>query len=289
MKHYFVSINNLKEELETCTSIDDRIKKLSSGILNCRNELAYRKKHLNKLCLAQIIFNNADNELADLVNKFLKDNPINLVLKNKILSMICNKLLEPFNYFLEQAISLLEYYKTLRDLETQSIGVTNKLFANKKNNTVQNRIVWKAGVSKLLKIFAVLNKHGYLPAYSKEEILTHFVIEGYEHVNVSIGKTGCFQWLGSDCSFSIFIDELSKRKCINNRRKYRMFCTHFVNRHGERFQYLAQKKNYTDNVVHKGSGKIIRNILDSVGIRNILLVFCALMENMDILTCIFID
>lgn len=289
MKHYFVSIDKLKEELETCESIDERIKKLSSEILNCRNELANRKNNLNELYLAQIIFNNADNEMADSINNLLKDNPINLLLANSIFSLLCNKLLEPFNYFLEQAVSILDYYKTIRDLGIISVDGSYGISTNTKHGDVQSRIVWKTGVSKLLKTFLALNKNGFLATCSKDEILAHFVIEGREQVSVSNDKSGCFQWLKSDCSFSIFIDELSKRNCVINRRKYRLFCSHFVNRRGERFQYLAQKKNYTDNVVHKGSGKIIRNILDSTGMHAILLLFYALLENIDFMMCIFLD
>ena len=284
MKHYFVSIDKLKEELETCESIDERIKKLSSEILSCRNELANRKNHLNELCLAQIIFNNADNELADSVNKLLKDNPINLVLTNSIFSMLCNKLLEPLNYFLEQATSLLDYYKMTRDLEVRPMNESIGISTNVKHDETQCRIVWKGGVSKLLKIFSVLNKNGYTQTYAKEEILTHFIIEGQGQLNTSNCKLNFFQWLKSDTSFSVFVDELAKWKYISNRTKYVSFCSHFVNRHGKSFQHLPQKKNYTDNVIHKGSGMIIRNILEKAGIHNILLLIYMLADNLDFLT-----
>ena len=289
MERYFVCVEDLKKELETYECIDDKIKKLSSEILNCSNVLTDEKKYLDEAYLLHIIPTDENKELSETIDGILKNYPLRSVFNNDVFAIIGNKIFSPYYEYLEKARALLEYYKSIRDLETHSIGAMSKLSVHKKNSVVQNRIVWKAGVSKLLKTFFALSKNGFLRTYSREEILAHFVIEGQEQVSISTGKTDYLQWFRSDCSFSIFIDELSKRKCINDRKKYRMFCSHFVNKHGERFQYLAQKKNYTDNVVHKGSGKIIRNILDSTGMHAILLLFYALLENIDFMMCIFLD
>jgi hypothetical protein len=71
-------------------------------------------------------------------------------------------------------------------------------------------------------------------------------------------------WLKSDSSFSIFVDELAQRKAIDEENKYKVFEKHFCNRNGKPFKYLAQKKNNTINYTE--TVKWIRKILDSVEI-----------------------
>ena len=286
MKHYFVSIEELTKELETYDCIDDKIKKISSEILNCSNALTDQKKYLSETCFSQIFFTDVDIKLTEVLESILGNHPFKSIFSNDIFSQISYKILSSYYEFLEKARALLEYYKSLRELETEYVCVPNRLSTDKKNNTAPNRIVWKAGVSKLLKIFSVLNKYGYTPSCTKEEILTHFIIEGYEKESILNGKLILFQWLKSDTSFSVFVDELAKWGYISNRTKYVSFSSHFVNRYGKSFQHLPQKKNYTENVIHKGSGVIIRNILETAGIHSILLLFYMLVDNLDFMTFI---
>ena len=178
-------------------------------------------------------------------------------------------------YFLEKAVSKREYFSAIRDIKPKQKEIVNR---GKYNNSPK-KIVWKKGISKLLKIFHALYVKGFLPLYTKEEILIHFIIEGHNQDNLSTRELIPFQWLKSDSSYAIFINELSVRGCTCKRRKYKLCSDHFVDKYGNRFKYLAQKKNYIESVTHKGSSEIINSILDCAGIKKMLLFLCFLMSN----------
>lgn len=262
VEYSFLSFDALKLELESYEFIEDKIERLSTEILHCRNSLTDLKSNLQNLSISQIIFDSEDEMVTKIINDVLKEQRLDTILMKEILCLISDKLCAPKNYFLEKAISLREYFKAIGDVKPKQKEIVNR----EKFNNAPNRIIWKKGIKKLLKIFHLLYVKGFLPPYTKEEILIHFIIEGQNQDCKTTSDLIPFQWLKSDSSFAIFVFEIAERECISKRLKYKLCSDHFVDKYGNHFQYLAQKKNYIDSVTHKGSSEIINSILDCAGI-----------------------
>lgn len=277
MKYQLLLFNELEKELESYELIEEKIERLSAEILLCRNSLTELKNNLQNLSITRIVFNTEDEIVTKTIDDVLKDQRLDSILTKEMFCLIGDKIFAPKKYFLEKAISLREYFNEIRDVKPK----LNELVDWGKINNIKCRIVWMKGINILLKIFHALYVNGFIHQYTKEEILIHFIIEGQNQDSLSTHKIIPFHWLKSDSSYAIFINELSERQCISKRWKYKICSDHFVDKYGNRFQYLAQKKNYIESVTHKGSSEIIKNILNSCGIKKMLLFLCFLMSNFE--------
>lgn len=100
---------------------------------------------------------------------------------------------------------------------------------------------------KLKNMFSALKENNILSEYTAEEILYHFSNEKQVPLTKGTNYPGKFLWRKSDNSFSFFVDEIAKRNCIDEENKYLIFKKHFINKDGNPFKDLAQKKYNTKN------------------------------------------
>ena len=110
------------------------------------------------------------------------------------------------------------------------------------------KIKWLGKKEQLLKLFSQLNENGFVGTYKTEQIIEHFLIENpMNRINYFLKEDKKFQWLGSDNEFCFLINRLVKKKLVPSHKKYKIMGSHFINREGSNFKYLAQKHNFSKN------------------------------------------
>jgi hypothetical protein len=259
------SFTELEKRLEEIELDIDKIEFISIEIVRCRNAIQDVKCEAKNIEPTEIKLSaKTTNQNTSIVELLNLDKKVKQAATMEVVCICAKKLCEEYLDFIERAEPLLLHYKT----KLEARATWNECFKNGKeiikiNDTI-TRIVWKVGDVKLLALFDSLNNKVCVPKCPNEEILNHFTDEKqipYCKVRVQFRK---INWLKSDSSFSIFVDELAQRKAIDEENKYKVFEKHFCNRNGKPFKYLAQKKNNTINYTE--TVKWIRKILDSVEI-----------------------
>ena len=259
------SITNFKKQLSEIATDVEKIEFISDKVTKCKDAIQDVKHEAANFETMEIKLNvkaaRQEILLVELVNS---DRKIRRSVKRKLMKLCAKKLVNEFNDYLERIEVLLAHYRT----KLEAIAIWNECFKNEKEitkiNDSINRIVWKRGEAKLLRLFDCLQSNGGVAKFSKEEILVHFVDEKQIPFSRRNNYTRKINWLKSDSSFSIFVDELAQRKAIDEENKYKVFEKHFCNRNGKPFKYLAQKKNNTINYTE--TVKWIRQILNSIEI-----------------------
>ncbi len=269
MKYQFISFDQLQSKLEKIELIEDRIEKLSFEIFQCNNWIIHLRNELKKLSILQIELNTCDSDIDKNISaNWENDNSTKEDCTKFLITVLTEKLTDPYNEFLEQAQQLLDYYQTIAN-----IRLTKKGESFRPNGSIckNKKIIWKASKDVLLKVFDTLRKNEIFPDYKSNEILVHFCNEKHKCFCNANSELTSLSWKDSDSTFAIFVDELAKRGAINDNNKFKIFSEHFVNQQGDPFKDLAQKRNFTDNTTNTGG--FIRNILKEISFSVLLLIF----------------
>ena len=257
------SVSELEKQLEGIELIEDKIEFISDEMLRCKKtvqELQYEMKIVIPLDIKfNIKHNNSNDTLIEIINR---DTEIKEAISKNIVKTCREKLFERNNHFLERTKLLMDHYKTKLDVKVKCKGLNMNRNGNDKLNDSSDRIVWMCGKENLLKMFSALKENNILSEYAGEEILAHFTNEKQIPFSRGISHPGKFRWRKSDNSFSFFVDELAKRNCIDEEKKYLIFKKHFINKDGKPFKDLAQKKYNTKNFTR--TGNLIEKILNSI-------------------------
>ncbi|MCL4548100.1 MAG: hypothetical protein M1480_20570 [Bacteroidetes bacterium] len=262
----------LKKQVEEIELDVEKIEFISNEILRCKEALIDIRSEMKNIAPTEIKISlkatNAGNPLIEMVNC---NEELKQAVKLDAIHLCSEKIFEEYNEYLERAELLHGHYK--QKLETR---VTWGGFSKTDNFCVNEsgpieRIVWFWGKEKLLEIFSCLNKNEILPKYSKEEILVHFNDEKQTPFYKGINHFKKLNWHDSDNSFSIFVDELAKRGAIKDVNKYKVFEKHFLNKNGEPFKDLTQKKNYSK--ICTQTANLIEQILNSINISIIIFLY----------------
>jgi hypothetical protein len=271
MRTEIFSIEELEKQLKELDSIEEKIELISFQIMQCKMAIQDIEAMANNFDPIDIKLiakaNNDDLMILDVLNndkEFKSQATKDLYLK--CAQRICERLKD----FEKKAGLLLEHHQRMLDVKVKCCEITTNSNVNSRQSENRNRIIWKWGKERLLKLFGVLKESKIITDYSSEEILKHFCNERqipFVKVNCNTEK---IRWLKSDGSFSVFVDECANREAIEKNNKYRIFEKHFCNRDGKHFQYLAQKKNHTTNYTQ--TGKLIKKIFDAVVLQTILSV-----------------
>jgi hypothetical protein len=261
----------LEKQLEEIEFDIDKIEFISKEIVRCRNAIQDVKCEAKNIEPAEIKLSaktvNQETSLVELVNSNKK---IKRTITKKIVKICAKNLCKEYCDYLKRSENHLAFYKT----KLEARATWNECSKNGNNSANDDnpveRIIWLLGKEKLLRLFVRLFRDEYITEYSKEEILVHFVDEKqipfYQVKNHSMK----IRWRKSDESFSVFTGELSKRHMIDNKNIDRIFEKHFVNRDGNSFKDLAQKRYNTKNFTK--TENIICKLLDSISISMILAV-----------------
>ncbi len=258
------SIVELEKRLKAVESVEEKIKLIAYEILQCKRairEIEHQVKNIdptNVKLTAKVNCN--DPSILDILNS---DRELRNTATRQILFICSSKICEQYNEFLKEAQELYDYYKTELDLKVSRNNTSANENVNQKT-TKSKRIIWLVGKEKLLKLFVEIKGKYISTEFKDEEFLSHFADEKHFPLAKGIKIRKMIRWCKSDSSFSVFVDELAKRNAIDDNCKYKIFEKHFLNRNGEPFQYLAQKKNHTINFTR--TAKVISHILDSAKI-----------------------
>ena len=229
---------------------------------------------MKKLSILQIELSTCDSDIDKNISaNWENDNSIKEDCTKFLITVLTEKLIDPYNEFLEQAQQLLDYYQTIANIQLKNNGEGLRL---NKTISMNKKIIWKAGKDVLLKVFEALRKNEIFPDYKNNEILVHFSDEKHKCFCKANGKLTPLAWNDSDSTFAIFVDELAKRGAINDKNKFKIFSEHFVNQQGNHFKDLAQKRNFTDNTTNTGG--FVRNILKEISFSIVLLIFYPLIS-----------
>lgn len=257
------SFSELEKQLEELSSDVEKIEFISNEVKKCKvaiNDVEYEAENFETMEIRLTL--KAARPETPLVEVLNNDRRIRRTATRKIMKLCARKLCRELYNYLKRAEVLLAHHKT--KIEARSNW--NNYLVNDKylfSETGQKELViWLLGKDKLLRLFVYLYREGFITEYSKEEILVHYADEKQRPFYQSKGYSIKIRWRKSDDSFSIFISELAKRGMIDNKNIDRIFEKHFVNRNGNSFKDLAQKRYNTKNFTK--TGNIISKILDSI-------------------------
>ncbi len=257
------SVSELEKQLEDIKLIEDKIEFIADQMLRCKKivqELQYEMKTIIPLDIKfNIKQHSSDVSLIEILNR---DTEIKEAVSKKIVKTCREKLCERNNHFLERTELLMDHYQTKLDVKVKCKGLNMNGSGDDKLNYSSDRIVWMCEKDKLLNMFSALKEKNILSEYTVEEMLAHFSNEKQVPFTKGINHQGKFRWRKSDNSFSFFVDELAKRNCIDEEKKYLIFKKHFMNKDGNPFKDLAQKKYNTKNFTR--TGNLIEKILNSL-------------------------
>jgi hypothetical protein len=251
------SIIELEEKVKEVEEVEQKIKIIAYEIMRCKRTIHYINEEVDTINPADIKLiakaNCNDTELLSILND-------NKEIKNEatkeLIAFCGKKLCKQLNYFLEKAQIDYDYYQAELDLKVKLNGCS----LNGNLNSVQfqgnheiDRIIWMCGKEKLLRMFAALNSKTFLYENTEEEVLSHF--SDKNQIPFMKGRIfqRMFRWRISDSSFSVFVNELAERKAIDGNAKFTLFPKHFLNRYGNPFKNLAQKKYYTETYTKTGN------------------------------------
>lgn len=266
MEYEKFNYEKLEEAVKHLETEEDRLNYISLEMIRCRNMSIDIRKDLRKLEIEPINITTKNGYINKIINGALKEdiqfkNDIN----KEIINILEEKLCEPYDEYLTKADELKKHYQEAIELQIKAQHLRgDKRDLQRDAGKNENKIIWRSGKEKLLRTFKVLTDNELLPVYNNDEILIHFIDERRSRFNFAKMPAIPFSWLDSDSTFSVFVNELAKRKDIIGSNKFKTFAEHFVNKNGERFKNLAQKRNYTDNTNNTGDN--IRKILNEVEI-----------------------
>ena len=262
------SIKELEKELEAIELVEEKIKLIAYEMMRCKmtiQDIADEVRNIdpsNIKLTAKVNCN--DTTILAILNS---DKKLKNAATKELLTFCSKKLCKELKNFLKKAHVLYEYYQTTLDMKVKCNGF---YLNGSRNDEPSDRIVWMCGKDKLLNMFSALKEKNILSEYTMEEILVHFSNEKQVPFTKGINHRGKFRWRKSDNSFSFFVDELAKRNCIDEEKKYLIFKKHFINKDGKPFKDLAQKKYNTKNFTR--TGNLIEKILHSVNF--LIVVIC---------------
>ncbi len=257
------SFTVLKKQLEEIELDVDKIEFISSEKVRCMNAIQDIKCELKNIEPAEIkISAKTSNQETSLVELLNSDKKIKRAVTVEAIHVCGEKLCEEYSDYLERIEVLLTHHKTKLEARATWIECSRSEKCVMNEDDSSERIIWRSGKDNLLGLFDCLHRNEIMPKYSKEEILIHFSDEKQIPFCSGFNHSKKFSWYDSDCSFSVFVDELAKRGAIDDENKYKVITKHFRNKKGNEFKDLSQKKNYTENFTQ--TGNFIRRILDKI-------------------------
>lgn len=260
------SFSELKEQLENISTDAEKIEFISDEVAKCKDAIQDVKYYAANFETMEIkLIMKVPLQQTPIAEVFNTDRKVIREAKRKIIKLCSHKLCDELNNYLERVEVLLTHFKTKLDARSKSSDCVTRGTNSYPNNRIKiGVIIWKFGKEKLLNLFVQLQQNEIVPKYSKEEILIHFVDEKQNPFLLIFGNAKPFSWLDSDSAFAVLVDELSKRGAIEDENKYKVFAGHFLNKKGNSFKDLPQKRNYTENFTK--TGNFIRTILDDAKI-----------------------
>ncbi len=271
------SITELEKQLDGIELVEAKIGFVSDEILKCEKVIQDLHANVESLDPKEIKFaikqNGCHTSLLELLNK---DSEIRKTVTKKILKTCKEKLCERNNHFLERAKSIKENLQTKFDLQVKSMNIhPSHIGPENKENCIE-KIIWLCGKEKLLMMFTIFKENNILSEHTTEEILFHFTNDKQIPFITGNNVQIMFRWRISDSSFAVFVNELVNRKAVDVDGKFKIFLKHFLNKKGEPFRNLAQKKYYIEN--YSKTGNMIREILNSINL-SLLLICCNLLSS----------
>ena len=254
------SFSELEASVQMIESIEAKIEFISEKVMGCHQYLLNMRHAVNSIKIAEVEIRTDYPNLEFVLNDLLRKDE---TLRNQIvLEKVCllkEKLCESAVMFIEQAKMLLEHHQRSFEIRIKSNVFKESIMNIDAVAPEIPRIIWIGTEIQLLRLFRELNSNEIIPAYTKAEILGHFMNERLIPFCKQCTTQNKFLWKDSDSSFAVFVNELAKMGLIGYENKFKNFSAHFVNRNGEQFKNLAQKRNYKDLSLDTGS--FIREIL----------------------------
>jgi hypothetical protein len=154
--------------------------------------------------------------------------------------------MQSHNAIIRFAEEKLKYWQNKKDegheLETDKVNIISK---TEEYNVKIKPIQWLGNKLQLTKLFELLSIDGFIPKYSKNEILIHFVNDkGEPFVNKSNKETKALHWEKTDGIFLQLVNLLVDKKLIPKYKKYLIFLSHFNNNEFEEFKNPAQSHHF---------------------------------------------
>lgn len=254
------SFTELEASVQMIESIEAKIEFISRKVMDCDQYLLDMRHAFNSLKIAEVEIQTDYQHVESILNDLLKKDEI---LRNQIFLekayLLKEKLCENALKFREQSKMLLEHLQRSFENGIKASVLKENIIHTEDVFPEVQRIIWKGTEIQLLRLFRELIINEIIPAYTKTEILTHFMNERLIPFCKQCTTQNKFLWKDSDSSFAVFVNELVKMGLIGDENKFKNFSAHFVNRNGEQFKNLAQKRNYKDLSLDTGS--FIRGIL----------------------------
>lgn len=225
--------------------------------INSYNRIPKKKKLLaNQQEVIQNILLEIDRLLVfiNYAQRMNFPNEIVLININEAISKIKNfKLKDICLYLKKMSESTNDLVQFLTELNEEFQIYLNRItynldtFSDNSRNAIiiNDKIIWNGSLEQLIQLFKKLCEGGFLPVYTEEEILLHFVndkLQPFIDSNVD-NNLLIFHWKGRDVEFSDLIQLLTERKFIPSSKKFHLMKDHFLNEFGNSFKNLPQKQN----------------------------------------------
>jgi hypothetical protein len=265
------SIIELEAKVKEVEPVEEKIKLIASEIRRCKRTIQDIEDEVTNIDPTDVKLITKVNCNDTTVLSILNDNmEIKKAATKELLSFCSKKCCERLRSYLVKAQTDYEYYQAELDVKVKSNCIPMTGNMNNVASSCDERIVWMCGKENLLRLFVCLLRDEYITEYSKEEILIHFANEKqipfYQGKNHSLK----IRWRKSDESFSVFTGELAKRHMIDNKNIDKICEKHFLNKDGNAFRDLAQKRYNTKNFTK--TENIICKLLDSISLSIILVL-----------------
>lgn len=258
------SITSFKKQLSEIGSEVEKIEFISSEVAKCIDAIQDVKYEASNFETTEIKLTvKTTRQETPLIEVLNTDRRIRRSISRKYIKLCAKKIINELTNYMIRIEAHQSHYKTKYELTrwNESNGSEN----NAANSKAIERIVWKFSIDKLLELFDCLFSNEIIPKYTKEEILVHFKDEKQNPFFSDLCTYKKFSWLDSDNRFAVFANELAERGAIDDEARYQTFAGHFVNKKGNSFTDLPQKRNYTENFTK--TGDLIRQILDSMKLK----------------------
>ena len=259
------SIAELEEKVRNVEPVEEKIKLIAYEIRRCKRTIQDIEEEVTNIDPSNVKLITKVNCNDVTVLSILNDNKeIKYAATKELLSFCSKKCCERLRSYLEKAQTDYEYYQAELDVKVKSNCIP--ITGNKNNvpSSCEDKIVWMYGKEKLLIMFTKFKENNFITECTKDETLSHFADENQIPFFKGTNIQRMFRWRASDSSFAVFVNELAKRSAIDENEKFKVFVKHFLNKNGNPFRNLAQKKYYTEN--YSKTGNMIREILDSINL-----------------------
>lgn len=254
------SFPELVASVQKIESIEAKIEFISERLMDCNQYLLNMRHVVNSIKIAEVEIRTDHPKVESALNDLLKNDE---TLRNQIVRekacILNEKLCENVVIFREESKMLLEHHQRIFENKHKSNGLIKGVVNPEPIAPEVQRLVWKSNENMLLKLFLELNRNEFVAPHIKDDILPHFANEKLEAFSNKKSKIDRFVWLDSDSNFAVFVYVLSNYGLIEDMNKFKNFSEHFVNSRGKTFQYLSQKRNYSDNL--SKSVSVIKEIL----------------------------